>query len=222
MSNRSRPRPDAILFDWDNTLVHTWPTIHDALNTAQRAFGLAPWTMVETRRWVRKSLRDSFPALFGDRWVEAADVFYRRYGEIHLDLLEPVAGAARMLDDLAALGIYLGVVSNKRGEYLRREADHLGWDSYFGRLVGATDAPRDKPANEPVTMALDGSGVPRGDAVWFAGDADIDLECAANAACIPVLIRMRAPRNGEFDAHPPALHVRSCRALSELVRRLYG
>ena len=26
------PRPRAILFDWDNTLVDSWVTIHEALN----------------------------------------------------------------------------------------------------------------------------------------------------------------------------------------------
>jgi phosphoglycolate phosphatase len=35
----------------------------------------------------------------------------------------------------------LGVVSNKRGYLLRREAAHLGWMSLFHRLVGANDAP---------------------------------------------------------------------------------
>ena len=34
--------PRAILFDWDNTLVDSWPTILDALNTTFEAFHMAP------------------------------------------------------------------------------------------------------------------------------------------------------------------------------------
>ena len=37
------------------------------------------------------------------------------------------------------------------------ESNKLGWDRYFeGYLVGATDAPRDKPATDPIFMALEG------------------------------------------------------------------
>jgi len=213
-------RPRAILFDWDNTLVDSWPTIHDALNTALAAFGRAPWTLAETRRRVRRSMRDSFPALFGDDWRDAGEVFYRRYAEIHAVNLMPVPGAAAMLDAAAAAGLYLGVVSNKKGDFLRVEARQLGWDGYFGALVGALDAERDKPAPEPVRLALQGSGVTPGPAVWIAGDADIDLECAHNAGCTAVLIRAVAPGRGEFDAHPPAGHFGGCDALSKFVKNL--
>ncbi len=213
-------RPKAILFDWDNTLVDSWPVIHEALEATLAAFGVPPWTLEETRKRVGESMRNSFPAFFGDRWEEAGKVFYERFGAIHLDRLTPRPGAARMLAELNEAGVYLGVVSNKKGEYLRMEAAHLGWDAYFGRIVGALDADRDKPAPAPVEMALAGSGVRPGEKVWFAGDAEIDLECAVNAGCVPVLVRDSAPEPGEFRAHPPAWHFHECLALSNLVRRL--
>ncbi len=213
-------RPQAILFDWDNTLVDSWPVIHEALEATLVAFGLKPWTLEETRKRVGESMRDSFPALFGDRWEEAGKVFYERFGAVHLNRLRPRPGAERMLADLNEAGVYLGVVSNKKGDYLRSEAAHLGWDAYFGRIVGAFDAARDKPAPAPVEMALAGSGVRPGEKVWFVGDTEIDLECAVNAGCVPVLVRDNAPEPGEFRAHPPAWHFHECLALSNLVRRL--
>ncbi len=75
-----------------------------------------------------------------------------------------------MLHGLAADGIFLGVVSNKTGALLRREADRLGWSGYFGRLVGAGDAAVDKPDAAPVRLALASSGIAAGEAVWFVGD----------------------------------------------------
>jgi len=219
-AGRPAIKPAAILFDWDNTLVDSWPVIHDALNVTLAAFGHPLWTMEETRKRVRKSMRDSFPALFGDAWQAAGEVFYRRYAEIHASRLTPAAGAAAMLEVIAAAGVYLGVVSNKKGEYLRIEARHLGWDRLFGAMVGAFDAERDKPAPAPVRLALQGSGVVPGPKVWIAGDADIDLECAHNAGCTPILIRATAPGPGEFDAHPPAGHFADCDALSKYVQNL--
>lgn len=213
-------KPQAVLFDWDNTLVDSWPIIHDALNTTFRAFGLRPWTLSETRQKVRHSMRDNFPKLFGDRWEVAGEVFYKHYGAIHAKKLEPTNGAEEMLHGLSVAGIYLGIVSNKKGDFLRTEAAHLGWDRYFGGIVGANDAKNDKPAADPVGLALAGSGIPLGRDVWLAGDADIDMECAENAGCVPVLIRENGPGTGEFTAHPPARHFDGCLALSKCVRKL--
>jgi phosphoglycolate phosphatase len=213
-------RPKAILFDWDNTLVDSWTAIHDAQNHTLIAFGLEPWTIEETRARVRGSMRDAYPQLFGSRWLEAGEVFYDRFAAKHMETLEPLPGAKILLKELRVAGIYLAVVSNKKGSYLRKEAVHLGWHSYFDRIIGAFDAPQDKPAVDPVGMALDGSGISCGEDVWFVGDADIDLECATNAGCIPVLVREMAPQPGEFDGYRPALYVDSCLTLLKVVQNL--
>jgi phosphoglycolate phosphatase len=213
-------RPRAIIFDWDNTLIDSWAAIQDAQNHTFAAFGLPTWTLEETRDRVRGSMRDTYPQLFGARWREAGDVFYRRFAEKHLDTLTPLAGSGALLSQLRAAGFYLAVVSNKRGDYLRQEAEKLGWQSVFGRIVGAFDTARDKPAADPVHLALNGSGVAAGDEVWFVGDADIDLECAANTGCVPVLVRPEAPAANEFANFPPALHVADCAALSKVLGSL--
>ena len=46
-------RPQAILFDWDNTLVDTWLTIHEALNHVMAAMDKPLWSLAETRARVR-------------------------------------------------------------------------------------------------------------------------------------------------------------------------
>ncbi len=219
-SARLRRKPTAIIFDWDNTLVETWPLIHDALNTTLTAFGKTPWTLAETKVRVRKSTRDSFPELFGDAWHDASELFYARYEEIHAERLEPAGGAAEMLDGLDQLGISMAVVSNKRGDFLRVEAAHLGWNKYFGNLIGAKDAARDKPARDPVDMAVAGDAGLRDGEIWFVGDADIDLACAVGSDCLPVLVRREAPGRDEFADHPPALHFFDCKALCKYVEKL--
>ncbi|MHA1598439.1 MAG: HAD family hydrolase [Alphaproteobacteria bacterium] len=213
-------QPKAILFDWDNTLIDSWLIIHDALNFTFAAYDKPLWSLDETKLRVRKSLRDSFPGIFGDDWSQAADTFYARFDDIHLDMLSPIDGSAQMLNELSGLGIYLGVVSNKRGEYLRREARHLGWDVHFGKLVGALDAAADKPSPHPVTMALAGSGIVAGPDVWFVGDADIDMECAHNTGMTGVLLRTEAPATDEFPDHPPTHYVADGAALCKLVKEL--
>ncbi len=211
------PKPKAILFDWDNTLVDSWAVIHHAMTATFEAMGERPWTLEETRRNVRKSARDSFPELFGARAAEATEVFYRTYEADHLKQLRPLPGAEAMLSELAAAGgALLGVVSNKRGRLLRLEAAALGWDRYLGPLVGAADAARDKPAPDVVDFALAGSGIAAGPAVWFVGDTDIDVLCARNSGCTAILVRAEPPAAGEFDALPLAGHLSDCAAFAKL------
>jgi phosphoglycolate phosphatase len=181
-------RPRAILFDWDNTLVDSWATIHEALNFLMRAMDKPEWTLADTKGRVRLSLREAFPLLFGERWEAARDIYLGRFREIHLNRLTPLPGREAMLRALVAEGFFLGIVSNKTGELLRREVDRLGWTAFFGSIVGAGDAPADKPACEPVHRALLPSGVPAGDEVWFVGDTAIDMECAASSGCVAVLL----------------------------------
>ena len=216
----SLPAPRALLFDWDNTLVDTWVVIHHALNVTLRAMGQAPWTLEETRVRVRASARDSFPQLFGGRADEAMAVFYETYQREHLSRLRALPGAEAMLADLADGSRYLGVVSNKKGSVLRREAAHLGWDRWFGRLVGAEDAVADKPARAAVDLALESSGLGAGPEVWFVGDTDIDMTCAHAAGCTAILLREAAPAPGEFGAHPPSRHAATCVELMACIREV--
>lgn len=212
------PAPKAILFDWDNTLVDTWAVIHHALAVTFEAFGKTPWTLEETRQRVRASARDAFPELFGDDTEAATELFYETFARDHLQGLAPRAGAPEALAALAGRGdLWLGVVSNKTGRYLREEAEHLGWSRHFRQVVGALDAARDKPAPDPVVMALAGSGLDLGPQVWFVGDTDIDMLCARNAGCTGLLIRDEAPAEGEFGAAPPHRHVATFGELLGLV-----
>ncbi len=211
-------RPLAFLFDWDNTLVDSWEVIHQALRETFLAMGCKPWSLQEVRDRVRASARDSFPQLFGERADEATEHFYRAFEARHLEALRPLPGAEACLDGLSGQGHYLGVVSNKRGSLLRREVAHLGWADWFGALVGATDASSDKPAAEPVIMALAPAGLEPSAQVWFVGDTDIDMACAHNAGCTAVLIRREPPQAGEFDGCAPERHFGDLTSLLEAMR----
>jgi phosphoglycolate phosphatase len=215
-------RPTAILFDWDNTLVDSWAVIHAALNECFAAMDKPLWTREETEAKVRGSLRDTFPDMFGPRWPEAEKHFYDAFGRLHIEQLTPLPGAAELLRELSESGIYLGVVSNKRGSFLRLEAEHLGWHTHFKRLAGAGDCARDKPHRDHVDHALglgsESPGPLAGHDVWFVGDADVDMLCAKNAGCHAVLVRPAAPAAGEFDAAAPDLYFPDLASLAAHLR----
>lgn len=179
-------RPKAILFDWDNTLVNSWPHMHASLSKTFVDMGREPWSIEEVKKRARKSVRDAFPLIFGEEWEKARDIYRAHFLAGHLENLVPLEQAHETLKFLAPKEVYVGIVSNKTGPSLRKEVEHLGWHPYFRKIVGAMDAPRDKPAIDPVLMALEGSGLEPGEHVWFVGDTDLDMECAENAGCFPV------------------------------------
>jgi phosphoglycolate phosphatase len=214
---RSSERPRAVLFDWDNTLVNTWPTIIECYRDTFTSLGMTPWTGEEVRARAHGSLRDVFPALFGDRAGQAEKVFYDTFYRIHLDRLEPLPGAEVLLERASEAGCYVGVVSNKVGDNLRAEMAHLGWGRWIKRAVGAKDAKRDKPAPDPIYLALDGTGIAPDHSVWMVGDTPADLQCAHAAGVLPVFfgsVELMAERLKEF---PPSLHALDCHELAALL-----
>jgi phosphoglycolate phosphatase len=213
--------PRAVLFDWDNTLISNWRCVHSATNAALAAFGKPTVSLEESYGQARRSLRDSFPEIFGAEWKRALDIFYAHFEAHHLAELEILPGAEALLRELQRAGIYQGVVSNKTGRLLRKEAEALGWTPYFGRLVGATDADADKPSSAPVILALEPACLSPGREVWFIGDADIDMECAHRANCTPVLVGHTPMVHKGLDRFPPRYRFDDCGIISDLVRHLF-
>lgn len=219
--------PKAVIFDWDNTLVDTWPVIHAALHKTFTAMGKEPWTLGEVRERVKKSMRDSFPELFGDGAEKAGKLYQEHYLSRHLQDLSSLPQAEEVLAFIKAKGIYQAIVSNKKGGSLRKEAVHLGWDKYFDKIIGSDDAAHDKPDPAPVLLALEGSGIAPSADVWFVGDSSIDLECAQNTGCRPVLYGdvetlLDESFGGSYQGFRFEHHAKGHDSLLDLLRRVWG
>lgn len=182
------PKPKAVIFDWDNTLVDTWPLIHTAIDRTMIAMGREPWGLEKVRDSVHKSMRESFPEIFGDAWQEAGEIYKKTYRSIHLDQIQLLPNALELINALEEKSVLQFVVSNKIGVTLRKEAAKISVDKKFFSLIGAADSDADKPSSKPVDLALMGSGIdPKKDVVWFVGDTIADIECAYNSSCLPIV-----------------------------------
>lgn len=198
--------PHAILFDWDKTLVDNWGAIGNAMNEVLKAFHRPTWSQAEIDVKCRRALRETFPEWFGADWERARDIFYDSFGAHHLQTLKPMQGAAELLRVLHKVDdLYLGVVSNKKGSYLRAEAQALGWSSFFGKIVGAGDAPHDKPAPDPLDLIK--PALPENPTLWYVGDNELDLHFARAIGAQPLLIGHDLP---EPDGQGDYWGVRTC------------
>lgn len=182
------PKPKAIIFDWDNTLADTWPLIQMAIDKTMVLMGKEPWGLEKVRDNIHKSMRESFPEIFGDEWEKAGVIYKNAYRDIHLEKIELLEGALDLMNAISQSTILQCVVSNKMGITLRKEASQIGVDQQFFALIGSMDSAMDKPNKAPVELALLGSGLdPLKDEIWFIGDTISDLECAYNSGCRPIL-----------------------------------
>lgn len=187
------PRPNALLFDWDGTLVDSHPVLAAAMNQTLKAYDREPWSYEQWENWLGLSARDAFPKEFGDTWEDARRIYLEAYGELHLDRIQLLTGASELVDSLIEAFIPMSVVSNKTGDYLRKEAVHFGWSESFSAFIGSGDSTKDKPAPDPVYDALRPLGLEPSSKTWFIGDNDVDVACGRASGCTTVLIGEKYP-----------------------------
>lgn len=185
---KKQSKPDAIIFDWDNTLVDTWPLIHKALNMTMREFNREEWSFQQVKNTVHKSMRESFPEIFGKEWEKAGAFYLDSYRKINIEEIFFLNGAQELIKIISQKNIPQFVVSNKMGTTLRKEAQKLEISNEFFCLVGAGDANFDKPDLAPVEFALSGSEIEiNKNNIWFVGDTIADVDCAYNCGAVPII-----------------------------------
>ena len=212
--------PDAVIFDWDSTLVDNWGAIHIALNVALKQMGHKTWTECETRQRANSSAKDAFPRLFAEHSDEALQIFYQAFDRFHLDSLKVLEGSKDLIEWFLKNNVYLSIVSNKNGIHLRKEVSKLGWSNCFQSIVGAGDATEDKPSPEPVKLALKNAGLDAKSKVWFVGDTGLDWQCAVLSNCVPILIGGQNVEKSDLEMWPPHSVFQSCEKLYQACRNI--
>ena len=185
---RNLRKPDAIIYDWDNTLVDTWPLIRNAINQTMKIMNREEWSLEKVRDSIHKSMRESFPEIFGNEWVRAGEIYKKAYHDINISQISLLKNSLKLLNFVNGLKIPQFLVSNKIGITLRKEVKKLELEHLFFSVVGAQDANTDKPNRDPADFALIGSGIdPKKHYIWFIGDTIADVECAYNLGACPII-----------------------------------
>ena len=177
-----------ILWDWDGTLVDSFPTIHQSLNRAMAAFGHTLWSYEQTKKHIGKYGRAVFSDIFGEDGPAAEELFYQSYAELARQSVVAKPGRGTLLEQTAAAGVKHLVISNKRGDILRQECESLGWMNYFSALVGAGDACEDKPSPVPVSVAYKMARIRQAPEHLYVGDAPVDGKLARAAKLKSLLL----------------------------------
>lgn len=169
----------AILFDWDGTLVDSLGAFHRANATVMAAFGL-PFDEVLYRRHYVPDWRLMYRRLGvpGDRLDEANELWHATFATDGDDLIafDGVAGALGRLRDA---GKKLGIVTAGHRAIVVPQLERTGLADLLTTRVFGDDLEVDKPDPAPLRMALDLLDLAdRPDEVAYVGDAPTDMQMA--------------------------------------------
>lgn len=178
---------DPVLLDLDGTVIDSVGLIREAHRHAVTSVlgeNLSDERLVAN---VGRPLIDQMRAFSPERAEELLRV-YREWNHANTDaLLRPYPGLDALLDELAADGRTLGIVTSKSGPTVDLAWKVVPLRDRFDVVITSEDTERHKPEPDPVLAALARLGRPA-EGACYVGDAPFDLRAgrAAGVATIGV------------------------------------
>jgi 2-phosphoglycolate phosphatase len=184
------PTLRTVLFDLDGTLLDTAPDMAAALNALRVEHGLAPLPYEQVRGAVShgaaRLVKIGFPAAEEGDFEELRARFLVIYSGALAKDTRLFPGMDRVLDNLSARGLSLGVVTNKPGWLTDPLLDAMNLTSHFACVVSGDSVAERKPHPLPLLHAAQLAGVAPRECI-YVGDARRDVQ-AAHAANMPAII----------------------------------
>lgn len=170
--------PQAVLFDWDGTLIDSGDILLQCWHLVTTEVLGAPFPITETDRRKFLSMRgsDSFPLLSDDPAVVARldSGFTDAYLELASIHVRPHATSHTLLRALRSQGIPVGLVTSKTQQRLNCDLDVCHMNGLFDVIVTGDDVATAKPDPEGVNAALASLGA-SAEASWMVGDGPVDV-----------------------------------------------
>jgi HAD superfamily hydrolase (TIGR01509 family) len=177
-------RVDGVMFDLNGTLIDSVEVYYRIVEVALEQMGMPP---VPRRRILEAAQDGEFdwhqvlpPDTMGSRkalvrkgWQVVADV----YPDMFRNGVELVPGTVEIVNRLADAGLKLGIVTSTPRVNMADKIHLLEAAGIFGRfeaVVASEDAPRKKPAPDPLIACSQSLGVAAGKNV-YVGDTRIDI-----------------------------------------------
>jgi phosphoglycolate phosphatase-like HAD superfamily hydrolase len=178
-ASTSRP-VDAVLFDWNGTLLDDAEQALRAADAALSSIGLRTLDSVSgLRATFRLPLHDWFADL-GVAEEDLDDAVARWNGEMARQESRAREGARGLLHVLARRGIHVGVISAAATDAVSAQASHLGLASLLTHIDGGVVSKKDAIASRIKQI---GAGH-----VLYVGDTEYDMTEALAASAVPVAI----------------------------------
>jgi HAD superfamily hydrolase (TIGR01509 family) len=189
-SSPDLPRPSAVLFDLDGTLVDTveariaaWLEVFGRYGLSATRDQVRALIGVDGKRLAREVAAAAARPI-DDEMAEEIDrvcgeIFERRKGEPR-----PLSGVRALVDSIEAAGIRWAIATSSRREQVATSIDPLGLRSE-PTIIDGSRVEHAKPEPDLLLLAAREVGVEPG-RCWYVGDSTWDMVSAVAAGMIPV------------------------------------
>ena len=208
----------AVLFDWDGTLLDSYDADSAAYLAMFRAMGI-PWGLDElalhySPNWYNVYRAAKLPRA---RWDDANRAWRAQYANHNPKL---VAGARRVLARIARHH-RMGLVTSGDRDRVLRQLRKFRLTRLFAARVCAGDTRQKKPHPAPLRLALRQMRLKPAVCI-YVGDSPHDLEMARRAGVRAIAVLGRFPTEKSLRAARPDLLLGSIAELPEALEALRG
>ena len=217
MAKNHKNSVEAVLFDWDGTLIDSYHADASAYLAMFKEMGIS-WGLKELEEHYSPNWSYVYRAagLPRKHWNDA-DRSWRSHYAMHKPKL--ISGARRVL---ASLGIAhdLGLVTSGDRDRVHRQLREFRLTSLFAARVCSGDTRRKKPHPEPLRLALRQMKIAPSECV-YVGDAPQDIEMARRANVCAIGVFGPFPTEKRLRAARPDFLLESIDELPGVLKRLH-
>lgn len=187
----------AVLLDLDGTLLDTVLDLHAAANGMLADLGRPPVAVADIRAYVGRGIPNLVKRVLAGA-LEAADdpapppddalaSFRKHYAHFNGRAAKPFPGVVEGLDALKAMGLPLGVITNKAQAFTMPLLERTGLMPYLSVAVAGDQLPKPKPDPMPLVWACGRMNVSPADTLMI-GDSVHDFHAGRHAGCKVFLV----------------------------------
>ena len=113
----------AVFWDWDGTLVDSFSFLHKTHNHVRGIFGMPEFSVAEFGNYFGKPREKLYRDIYGAENIDEAKGHFERCVIDNHHEIKPMIGAQKLLEAFTARGIPMAVVTNKKGELVKKEIE---------------------------------------------------------------------------------------------------
>lgn len=187
----------AVLLDLDGTLLDTVLDLHAAADAMLVDLGRPPVAVEDIRAYVGRGIPNLVKRVLAGK-LEAADdpnpppadalaSFKKHYAHFNGRAAKPFPGVIEGLEAFKALGLPMGVITNKAQAFTIPLLERTGLMPYMSIAVAGDQLPKPKPDPMPLVWACGRLNVLPTDTLMI-GDSVHDFHAGKNAGCKVFLV----------------------------------
>jgi HAD superfamily hydrolase (TIGR01509 family) len=198
---RDLPRPDAVIFDLDGTLVDTvetriraWQQVFEEVGVPATRSQLEPLIGVDGKRLSREVCALAGQPIDSER----AEEIDKRCGEIYEELNQaprPLPGVRQVFDAIERRALKSAIATSSRKEQVKTSVEALGL-SKEPAIIDASHVEHAKPEPDLLLRAAEELGVDPSKS-WYVGDSTWDMGASVAAAMIPIGVTAGSAVSGQ-------------------------